>query len=59
MYATRHEQKNNNVIDILNSVIRNIIFDLNNSYTGTELNLYYTQKVSGETITADMRLKWL
>jgi len=39
MYATRQEQKNTSVIDILNSVKRNIIFDLNDSYTGTELYL--------------------
>jgi hypothetical protein len=39
MYATRQEQKNTSVIDILNTVKRNIIFDLNDSYNGTELNL--------------------
>jgi len=39
MYATSQEQKNTNFIDILNPAMRNIIFDLNNSYTGTKLNL--------------------
>jgi hypothetical protein len=39
MYVTRQEQKNTNVIDILNSAMRIIIFDLSNSYTDTELNL--------------------
>ena len=39
MYVTRQEQKNTNVIDILNSAKRNLLFDLDNSYIGTELSL--------------------